>query len=346
MANDLVLLTGATGYLGYLTLIALLKRGYKVRAAVRSNSKVSKIEAAPSFKALKPSVEWVIVPDMTADGAYDEAVKGVKYIVHVASPIPTFGTEAIPTEKLEEYFLHQAPKGELGMLTSAHKAGTVKRIVVTSSVVAIVPFEYYMGEGDYSKVIPASNRIPDVTGPFVAEFQAYSAGKAKAINASEAWMESHDTIFDLISVIPGWIFGQDELVSSVEDFTKGSTNSVLLNLLLGNKEENGYNGNVVSGEDVAQLQVLALDPSIKGNQSFIASIDAEWEDAIAIVKKEYPEQVANGDFSVDGKQPTFDIKHTWKETEATFAPLGFKFAPFEKIVKAVAKQYLELKAKA
>jgi nucleoside-diphosphate-sugar epimerase len=343
MANDLVLLTGATGYLGYITLIKLLEAGYQVRAAVRSLSKVAKIEAAPSFKALGHSVEWIVVPDMTADHAYDEAVKDVKYVVHCASPIPTFGLEPVPTEKLAEYFLDQAPKGELGMLESARRAGTVKRIVVTSSAVAIVPFEYYLGKGDYSKEIDAENRIPDVSGPFEAEFQAYSAGKVAALNASEAWMASQKPEFDLISVIPGWIFGRDELITDVESLKRGSTNSVLLKLLLGNREESPFNGNVVSGEDVAKIQVLALDSKIKGNQSFIASFDFEWEDAIAVLKKSFPQQIADGKLSAEGKQPTMAIKHPAQKTLDTFK---MKFVPFEKIVMAVASQYLELEAKA
>jgi nucleoside-diphosphate-sugar epimerase len=343
MANDLVLLTGATGYLGYVTLIELLKTGYKVRAAVRSESKIAAVENAPSFKALQLPVEWVIVPDMTASGAYDEAVKGVKYVVHVASPIPTLGADPIPVEKLEEYFLHTAPKGEIGMLESAERSGTVKRIVVTSSAVAIMPFDYFLGKGDYSVVFGPDDRIPDVTGPFGFEFQAYSAGKAAALNASEAWMASHKPTFDVISIMPGWIFGRDELVTNVEGLRKGSTNSVLANLLLGNKEEIPYNGNAVLGDDVAKVQVLALDDKIKGNQSFATSIDFEWEAAIDVLKKLFPQQIADGTLSIDGKQPTLPAKVSSRKTEEVF---GFKLAPFEKMVEAVANQYFELAAKA
>jgi nucleoside-diphosphate-sugar epimerase len=343
MTDDLVLLTGATGYLGYLTLIELIKTGYKVRAAVRSESKIAAVEATPSFKALQPSVEWVIVPDMTADGAYDEAVKGVKYIIHVASPIPTLGAEPIPIEKLEEYFLQTAPKGELGMLESAHRSHTVQRIVITSSEVAIVPFEYFLGTGDYSVQFGPNSRIPDVKGPFDFEFQAYSAGKAAALNASETWMASHQPTFDVISVLPGWIFGRDELVTNVDNLRKGSTNSVLLNILLGKKEEIPYNGNAVLGSDVAKVQVLALDPKIKGNQSFTTSIDFEWEDAIDVLKRSFPQEIKSGKLSTEGKQPTLPVKISSQRTEETF---GFKFAPLEAMVDSVVQQYLELAAKA
>jgi nucleoside-diphosphate-sugar epimerase len=343
MAKDLVLLTGATGYLGYLTLIELVKAGYQVRAAVRSQSKVAKVEAAPSFKALNPSVEWVIVPDMTAGGAYDEAVKGAKYVVHVASPIPTLGDEPIPVDKLEQYFLKTAPRGEITMLESAERSGTVKRIVVTSSVVAIMPFEYYLGTADYSVEFGPDSRIPDVVGPFDFEFQAYSAGKAAALNASESWVEAHKPDFDVISVMPGWIFGRDELVTDVESLRKGSTNSVLANLLLGSKAEVPFNGNAVLGDDVAKVQVLALDPKVEGNQSFTASVDFEWEAAIDILKKSFPQQIADGKLSTEGKQGTLPVKVSSRKTEEV---LGFKFSPFEKMVDAVANQYLELSATA
>lgn len=342
MPTDLVLLTGATGFLGYITLIELLKAGYRVRAAARSQSKIAKVEAAPSFKALGASIEWVIVPDMTVDRAYDEAVKGVKYIVHVASPIPTLGAEAIPADQLEQHFLHQAAKSEVEILQSAQRAGSVERVIVTSSGVAIVPFDYLIGKGDYSIEFSDDHRIPDVMGPFDFEFQAYSAGKAAALNASEAWMASHKPSFDLISIIPGWIFGRDELVADVEGLSKGSTNSVLLGLLLGNKSEAPYNGNVVFGEDVAKLHVLALDSKVKGNQSFNAAFDFEWEAALDVVKTSFAQEVAAGKLSVEGKMPTLPLKMSNRKTKETFA---FEFTPLNEIVESVANQYLELEAK-
>lgn len=344
MAGDLVLLTGGTGYLGFVTLIKLLKTGYKVRAAIRSQSKIAKIEAAPSFKAIQASVEFVIVPDMTADRAYDEAAKGVKYIIHIASPIPTFGAEPIPEDKLEEHFVHQASKSDVGMLESAKRAGTVKRVIITSSLVAIGLFEYLIGQGgDYSTKFLPESRAADPIGPFQFEFQAYSAGKVAALDATEAWQASNTSNFDLISILPGWIFGRDELITDVESLNKGSTNAVLLGLLLGSKNESPYNGNTVLGEDVAKVHILALDPKIKGDQSFTTSIDFKWEDSIQVLQKSFPKEVANGRFSTEGKQPTLDIICPGNKTEETF---GFKFTPLENVVEAVANQYLELAAKA
>ena len=149
--TDLIVLTGATGFLGFKILIVALKAGYKVRCVVRSPSRIGKIVDAPSIKSLNLSngqLTWATVPDMTVSGAYDDAVVGAKYVIHTASPIPSFGGEAPTPEAYEQHFVQAASKGTLGILESIRKAGTVKRIVITSSVVANVPFKYFIGQGD------------------------------------------------------------------------------------------------------------------------------------------------------------------------------------------------------
>jgi nucleoside-diphosphate-sugar epimerase len=316
-SENLVLLTGATGFLGYLTLLDLLKSGYSVRAAVRSTAKVDRLLAAPSLKALAPSesrLSFVSVPDMTAPGAYDEAVKGVRYIIHCASPIPSFG-EGIPPppEELEDVFVKPARAGVTGLLESARSAsgGTLKRVVMTSSTVANVPFLYYLNEGTdvATRVFTPEDRIPVAEPPYGFEFQAYSAGKAAALNAADDFVRRYGATagFDLVSIIPSWIFGHDELVSDAKSMRVGSTNSVLLGLLLGHREDLPYGGNAVKGTDVAAAHVRALRPEVPGNQAFIVNTTIVWEDAIAIAKKYHPEAFADGRLSDDGKQPTLPL---------------------------------------
>jgi nucleoside-diphosphate-sugar epimerase len=340
--NDLVLLTGATGFLGFKILIDLLKAGYHVRVAVRSEKKLQKILATPSLKALQPSKQQlssVIVPDLSVKGAYDEAVRNVKYVIHTASPIPTFGGDDAPEQsQLEDYFVKPAVAGAVGMLESANKAGTVKRVVITSSVVAIVPFKYYMGDTD-DRVFNADDRIPTAEGPYGFEFEAYSASKAAALNETEAYISKVKPSFDLISIIPGWIFGRDELITDVRDLKAGSTNSVLVGLLLGGKNEVGYNGNSALGDDVAKVHVLALRPDVTGNQAFATSLPMKWESAHQVLKESFADAVADGRLSIEGKQPSIDIHVDSSKTEETF---NLELAGFGRQVKEVAAQYLDL----
>jgi nucleoside-diphosphate-sugar epimerase len=89
MAGELVLITGGTGLIGIKVIQLALKAGYSVRAAVRSQAKADAVLATPTVKEISPGsrLTFAVVPDILADGAYDEAVEGVKYIIHVASPV-------------------------------------------------------------------------------------------------------------------------------------------------------------------------------------------------------------------------------------------------------------------
>lgn len=74
MSKGLVLVTGANGYIGAVTVEVLLKAGYSVRGTVRSQSSTKALIAALPQYADK--LQFAIVPDIVAEGAFDEAVKG------------------------------------------------------------------------------------------------------------------------------------------------------------------------------------------------------------------------------------------------------------------------------
>jgi hypothetical protein len=124
-------------------------------------------------------------------------------------------------------------------------------------------------------------------------------------------------------------------------FTKTETNSVLAGLLLGSKKDRPYDGNETYGDDVAKLQVPALQTKIPGNSTFIAAIDMKWEDAIDVLRNSFPKQVTDECCSVEGKQSTLAVNFSNQKTQDVF---GFKFTPLGMVVEAVAGQYLELQA--
>ncbi|KAL6904087.1 hypothetical protein GGI43DRAFT_432713 [Trichoderma evansii] len=344
-AGNLLVLTGATGFLGFKVLTIALAAGYSIRLVVRSADKAKKVINSPSVRALNPSEEklsFVVVEDLEAPGAFDEAVKGATYVIHCASPIPSFTGDALTHEQYDEFFVQASRRLTIGLLESSRKAGTVKRIVITSSIVAITPFHYYLGKGD-DKIFDAEYRIPLDNGPYGFEFQAYSASKAGALIASEAWIKENQPDFDLVTIIPGWIFGADELATTAKDFESGSSNSVLLGFLKGGQSEIPSNNNAVLVDDAAQIHVLALNPKIPGNQAFLATSDGidgmVWEDGINVLKESFPEAVEQGLVKVTGKQPTIKIRVDAKKTEETF---DIKFAGFDQQVKSLVGQWIKL----
>jgi nucleoside-diphosphate-sugar epimerase len=266
MADNLVLLTGATGHLGFKVLRTALEAGYHVRAAVRSEQKAtilgsnSVLKTTPGFSNLS----FVVVPDFLAPGAFDEAAKDTRYIIHVASPIITKLPES---DDYEAHFVQPAVQGTLGVFESARKAGTVTRIVVTSSAVAILPL-LALVQSD-GQTYSAQNRLPEIEPPFADGRVGYVASKIAALNRAEAWIEQKKPSFDVIHIHPSFIFGRDDLADSAEYFQTG-TNKIPLNIALGvtsDPQPNTWN----DVGDTAKMHVLALDPKVPGNQSFLAS---------------------------------------------------------------------------
>lgn len=127
-------LTGATGFIGFRTLVLLLEAGYKVRVAVRNATGPEKIKAIKAIAQYESQIEYIIVPDITVSGAYDDAVKGVKYVVHVASP---FASPDLLESEYESSYIQPAIKGSTGILDSAAGVEGIKRVVITGSYLSI-----------------------------------------------------------------------------------------------------------------------------------------------------------------------------------------------------------------
>lgn len=125
---DTVLVTGATGYIGSHVVEELLAAGYKVRGTSRTTDKAAYLTNLMDKKFGKGNLEIVEVPDMIADDAYTDAVKGVSGIVHLAS-IMTFS--ANPDEVIPP-----TVKSTLNVLKAASTEPKVKSFVYTSSSTA------------------------------------------------------------------------------------------------------------------------------------------------------------------------------------------------------------------
>ncbi|KAI5920701.1 putative cinnamoyl-CoA reductase [Camillea tinctor] len=329
MSSPNLLITGATGFIGFHVLLSALEQGYSVRAAVRSISQSETLASHPKIKslALPDMLSFVEVPDICREHAYDEAVKGVSYIIHHASPLPS------PFLDPQTGIYEPNIKGVTTMLHSALEEKSVKKLVITSSVFANIPFP-----PDPTEEITAESRLPDLPGPFDSMLPAYSAGKIGALNATEKFVKDNRPAFDIVNVLPGFVFGWDDRALTVQDITSG-TNRVLLPIITGQSTHNPMPAGAAHVSDVAKVHMLALREGVTGSIG-VTSVNA-FDDAWEIVKKKFPEAVAEGVFT-QGHQPTIPVNWNAHKTEVEF---GFKFKTFEDMVTDVASQYLELSGK-
>ena len=341
MTGELVLITGASGHMGFRAVVNALELGYQVRAAVRNQDKADIILNALSIKALAPGkkLTFIFVPDIVANGAYDEAVKDVTYILHIASPI------AKPSDDYERDAIQPALRSTMNILESALKVPTVKRVVMTSSVIAVAPFTEFVAE-ESPRIFTANDRIPDEFGPFGHHFQAYAAEKVRALNATDKFIKTQKPHFEVSNIMPSFFIGKNELITDAADILSG-TNRVALSPVLGYKADGPLPGAMSHIDDVAKVHVLALDPKVKGGQNFglmSGGVDGnDWGTAVDIVKKHFPEAVKDGRLPADGTQPTKKFLYDTSETDRI---LGIKQKSYEEQVVSVTEHYLELLEKA
>jgi dihydroflavonol-4-reductase len=118
--GDLTLVTGGSGFLGSAVVRALIERGVRVRALVRASS------PRDNFRGLDCEV---VVGDLTDRESLKAALKGVRYLFHVAADYRLWARD--PAE-----IIRANVEGTLNLKRAALAAG-VERIVYTSSVAAL-----------------------------------------------------------------------------------------------------------------------------------------------------------------------------------------------------------------
>lgn len=82
-----VLVTGASGFIASWIIKELLNEGYTVRGIVRSTMKAEQCLSCFRREVEAGRLEFVEVADMTVENAFDDAVRSMDAILHVASPV-------------------------------------------------------------------------------------------------------------------------------------------------------------------------------------------------------------------------------------------------------------------
>ena len=189
---DTVLLTGISGFLGGHVALELLKAGYAVRGSVRDLGKAGKVRDALGKAGADLSRLDFVALDLMSDAGWDEAMAGVRYLQHTASPFVT----QMPDDKME--LIGPAVEGTRRALNAALRAG-VERVVLTSSVAAMI---YGHDKGRTAPFTAAD--WTNVGGPGV---NAYSESKTRAEREAWAIMDAAGRHDDLVTINPGAIFG-------------------------------------------------------------------------------------------------------------------------------------------
>jgi nucleoside-diphosphate-sugar epimerase len=198
-SNPSVLLTGATGSLGASLLEQLLATDYKVYAVLRSAKKSQQFLEKKYPQHIKNNtLEFIEIPDMTVPGVFDEGASKTTYIIHVATPLSY--------SNFQEEMITPASIVDHNLLTAAHKSTTVKRVVITGSVVSVmfVSRDLMAGktftEEDFNP-LTLEDALENVSG-------AYSYSKVTSEKLAWDFIKNEKPNFDLVVLLAPSITGR------------------------------------------------------------------------------------------------------------------------------------------
>ena len=108
MTDALVLITGATGHLGFKVLRTALEAGYHVRAAVRSEQKATLLKSNKVLKATSgfSNLSFIVIPDFLAPAPSTKQSKTPNTSStspHPSSPNSPKTTTTMPTSSSPPY---------------------------------------------------------------------------------------------------------------------------------------------------------------------------------------------------------------------------------------------------
>ncbi|XMA14509.1 hypothetical protein WAI453_007300 [Rhynchosporium graminicola] len=323
---ELIFITGATGFIGSLTAQKALERGYKLRISVRKEEQIEKLRVV--LGAPNDKIEFLVVPDITDPQAYVGKLDGVDYVLHLASPLPG-GTD-------KAALFGPSVNGTTAILIEAEKVSSIKKVVTTSSVAALVPMSGPTAAGEISDINDPRLIIDedvDCQGEIDEEtsFQIYHASKLLSSQASWKFMEDESPKFVLVTLHPNFVYGRNLTQTNAEGVA-GSTNGKLWQSIMAEDKASilGY----VSVGDVADAHVRSLNPEIKNSTSyFLSGPPCSWDDVLEIVKSDYP----NAPYKL---KPGVQTVNFVGSTEKAEKELGLKWTSLSDVVHEVMDQQL------
>ncbi len=251
----MTLVTGATGILGRVIVLELLKRGKTVRATKRKTSNLEEVRNSFKFYTENPDeffnkIEWVDI-DFDDIDSLKIAVNGVEEVYHCAAKV-SFHPDA------RKKMYHTNIDGTKNLLYACENS-SVKKFCFVSSIAVLDGFN--------------ENGMMDEDSDFNSKLEHSAYAESKHFSEMEVWRASAEGL-NVVIVNPGMIIGSGNWNESsgliYENFTKGFT----------------FSGGTsyVDVRDVAKISVELMEKNIFGERFILISENKRYSEMTNFVR--------------------------------------------------------------
>ena len=303
--QQLVVVTGATGFIAQHCVQQLVRRGYRVRATTRTLSRAESLRGILVSNAEESSRLGFRAADLTKDEGWQGVLDGAVYVLHLACPVP------VGRPRDESEVMIPAVEGTMRVLRAAAEAG-VRRVVHTSSIAAVL--------SGVERLPGAIFTEADWSDP---EGQIGAYAKSKTLAERAAWEFQaglpEPRRFELCAANPVYVIGPSL------DGRPNASNEIIGKLV--HRELPGLPRlyfPVVDVRDVAAAHLLAMTDERAAGERFILSAHEAWYGELAAILR------AGGHRVPTHTLPDWVIRVVGRlhaRTRAVIPGLGWEFHP-------------------
>jgi nucleoside-diphosphate-sugar epimerase len=338
-----IMVTGGTGYIGSWVVVNLLQKGYTVRLCARNTSNPEKFQHFLDHAKSAAGKLELWEADLLKAGSFNLAAKGSDAVMHLASPF------TLRYKDPQKDLLDPALEGTRNVLKAATDSGTVKKVVLTSSIAAVFGDNIDMKEKGLKEFTETQFNS---SSSLVHQPYQYS----KVMAEHEAWsICKGQNAWKLVVINPSFVMGpslsklsDSESLNFMKDLLNGRYRMGAPDLVFG----------FVDVRDVALAHVLALENEKAEGRHIISATTMSVIDLAGIIRKLYGKRfllpmmeapkpvlyLMGWMFGLTLRVIARNIKHPIRiNNSKSIQELGMTYTPFETTVKDMVDQMTEMK---
>lgn len=285
-ASKTACVIGGSGFVAATLIKLLLQKGYAVNTTVRDPDNHKKTSHLLEFKSLG-SLK-IFKADLTDEKSFDAPITGCDLVFHVATPVN------FASEDPENDMIKPAIQGVLNVLKACAKAGTVKRVVLTSSAAAVT-INTLNGTG----IVMDESHWTDVEFLSSAKPPTWGYPASKTLAEKTAWKFAEENNIDLVTVVPSLMAGVSPTIDvPSSDFLAMSLiagNEFLINALKGMQMLSG-SISISHVEDVCRAHIFVAEKESASGRYNCCAINTSVPELAKFLKNRYPQYNIPTDF--------------------------------------------------